>query len=112
MSLHAFLSSAALCWRLAAAASTAPAPLRLPHSQQRIDRPLGRPGDAAQDHWLDLRIREVGVCVPLHPHEGPEGLTQPEGRSYVQICGTTSPACSPALLLLGIGAVARTCRPC
>ena len=28
-----------------------------------------RPGDAAQQHRLDLRVGEVGVVVPLHPDE-------------------------------------------
>jgi len=63
-----------LFWRLfvypcLSASSAAAALLRLPYGQQRLGRPLGRPCDAAQNHRLDLRIREVGVAVPLHPHE-------------------------------------------
>ena len=96
--------------RLRATAAAAPC-CRLPDGHQRFDRPLGRPGDAAQDHRLDLGIREVRVGVALHPHKRAEALAKAEGRSYVQICGTTSPTWSPALLLLGIAAVARTCRP-
>ena len=39
---------------------------------------LAGPGDAAQQHLLDLIVAEVGVGVALHPDEGTCGLSAGE----------------------------------
>ena len=47
--------------------------------RQLVHRMLRRPGDAAQEHALDLGIGEVGVGVALHPREGARRLAARHG---------------------------------
>src|SRR5260221_10372504 len=72
--------------RLTAAAPSAPASSATAGGRravhERVDRIVGGPGDAAQDHRLDLRVLEVRIRVPLHPHERPERLAA-EDRAFV-----------------------------
>src|SRR4029453_1646975 len=58
------------------AATSAATLRRLTDREQRIDWPLRRPGNPAQNHRLNLWIREVGIRMPLHPDKRPEALAK------------------------------------